>query len=258
MTTNTEMSTNSRFPIDLEALSVVEFAGSVRPAIPDSNPDCLTMSATTSRSSDPLATIGLLAFFLRYGDMATVWAETPARRPAAAARWRVAITLVTYALRALRWQYLLAPIGPTRFCDRLPDHRHRVRRQLPAAGPAGEVLRPYLLARRERLPPTAAFATIILERLLDLVTVLLLFGVFVLLGRTRRRVAATRRTARGSRPAACWPRAGALAVWSCFSSLAGHPERLGRGWRCASSACCRRGSRAPSRGSSKPSRRAWP
>src|SRR5204862_182658 len=43
----------------------------------------------------------------------------------------------------------------------------------------GEVLRPYLLARREGLPPTAAFATIILERLLDLVTVLLLFGVFV-------------------------------------------------------------------------------
>ena len=37
---------------------------------------------------------------------------------------------------------------------------------------AGEVIRPYLLARREGLPPTAAFATIILERLLDLATVL--------------------------------------------------------------------------------------
>src|SRR5204863_10028486 len=45
----------------------------------------------------------------------------------------------------------------------------------------GEVLRPYLLARHEGLPPTAAFATIILERLLDLVTVLLLFGLFVVL-----------------------------------------------------------------------------
>ncbi len=44
----------------------------------------------------------------------------------------------------------------------------------------GEVLRPYLLARRENLPVTATFATIILERLLDLVTVLLLFGAFVL------------------------------------------------------------------------------
>src|SRR4029079_14736415 len=45
---------------------------------------------------------------------------------------------------------------------------------------AGEVLRPYLLARREQLPPTACFATIILERLLDLITVLLLFVAFVL------------------------------------------------------------------------------
>ena len=39
------------------------------------------------------------------------------------------------------------------------------------------MIRPYLLARREGLPGTAAFATIILERLLDLVTVLLLFAV---------------------------------------------------------------------------------
>ena len=41
-------------------------------------------------------------------------------------------------------------------------------------------VRPYLLARREGLSVTATFTTIILERLLDLVTVLLLFGVFVL------------------------------------------------------------------------------
>jgi hypothetical protein len=90
----------------------------------------------------------------------------------------------------------------------------------------GEVLRPYLLARREGLPPTAAFATIILERLLDLVTVLLLFGVFVLVvdpaslsgdpalyGRVK-----SRRPAGGG---------GAVAGLVVFFFLAGHPERLG-------------------------------
>jgi len=46
-------------------------------------------------------------------------------------------------------------------------------------GRVGEVLRPYLLARRERLSATATFATIILERLIDVVTVLLLFGLFL-------------------------------------------------------------------------------
>ena len=41
---------------------------------------------------------------------------------------------------------------------------------------AGEVIRPYLLARREGLSATAAFATIIVERILDLVAVLLLLA----------------------------------------------------------------------------------
>ena len=45
---------------------------------------------------------------------------------------------------------------------------------------AGEVIRPYLLARRERLSATATFATIIVERILDLVAVLFLLAVFLL------------------------------------------------------------------------------
>jgi uncharacterized membrane protein YbhN (UPF0104 family) len=47
---------------------------------------------------------------------------------------------------------------------------------------AGEVIRPYFLARQARrqgLSATGAFATVILERLLDMVTVLALLGSFV-------------------------------------------------------------------------------
>src|SRR5262249_60493408 len=93
----------------------------------------------------------------------------------------VCVTMMTYALRAFRWQSLLAPIGPARFATafRTTVIGFGARFLLPAR--PGEVLRPYLLARREGLPPTACFATILLERLLDLVTVLLLFGVFVVL-----------------------------------------------------------------------------
>src|SRR4030095_2751412 len=46
---------------------------------------------------------------------------------------------------------------------------------------AGEVIRPYLLARQEGLRATATFATIILERLLDAVTCVMLLASFVLL-----------------------------------------------------------------------------
>jgi uncharacterized membrane protein YbhN (UPF0104 family) len=88
------------------------------------------------------------------------------------------------------------------------------------------VLRPYLLARREQLPPTACFATIILERLLDLVTVLLLFGVFVLLvdpASLAGDPALYARVKAGGLLAASASVAGFLV----FYFLAGHPERLG-------------------------------
>src|SRR6476620_1615091 len=124
-------------------------------------------------------TAGLLAFFLRGVDLGAVWAETrhaDGRLLALA----VCVTMTTYALRAFRWQYLLASIGPTRFSSafRTTVIGFAASFLLPAR--PGEVIRPYLLARREHLSAPAAFATVILERLLDLLVVLLLFGVFVL------------------------------------------------------------------------------
>ena len=90
----------------------------------------------------------------------------------------LALTAVMYIVRAERWQYMLEPLGHTRFwvAFRTTVIGFAASFVLPAR--AGEVLRPYLLARSERLPATAAFATIVLERLLDLVTVLMLVGVF--------------------------------------------------------------------------------
>src|ERR1700752_3788191 len=126
-----------------------------------------------------LLTLGLLGVFLRSVNVADVWSET--RR---ANLWplllAVAVTGVTYAVRAFRWQYLLAPIGPTRFSNafRTTVIGFAATFLLPAR--AGEVIRPYLLARRENLNAPAAFATVILERLLDLITVLTLFAGFVL------------------------------------------------------------------------------
>ena len=105
------------------------------------------------------------------------------------------------------------------------------------------MLRPYLLARHEGLPPTAAFATIILERLLDLVTVLLLFGVFVLLvdpASLSGDPAMYGRVKAGGLLAARPRRSPA---WPCFSSWRGIPSAWAPG-RCGSSGCCRRSWRA--------------
>jgi uncharacterized protein (TIRG00374 family) len=173
-----------------------------------------------------LLTVGLLAYFLRNADMAGVWTETRRARTGLLAV-AAGATLITYAMRALRWQYLLAPIGHARFSTAFETTTIGFAASFLLPARAGEVLRPYLLARRERLPATACFATIILERLLDLVTVLLLFGVFVLLvdpASIAGDPALYTRVKAGGLAAG----AASVAGLGVLFALAGHPERLGR------------------------------
>ena len=123
-------------------------------------------------------TLALLAWFFRHADVAQVWREIRNAEP-----WAVAallgVTGLTYFLRALRWQFLLRPIGPTRLSQafRTTVIGFAANTVLPLR--AGEMVRPYLLARREGLSVPATITTIILERLLDLMTVLVFLGLFV-------------------------------------------------------------------------------
>jgi uncharacterized protein (TIRG00374 family) len=163
-------------------------------------------------------TIGLLWLFLRnvaFDELGRAMARAQPAYIAAA----VVVTLQTYLMRARRWQALLAPIGPTAFrtAFRTTVIGFAVSFIVPRAG---EVVRPYLLARREGLPASATFATIIVERLLDLVTVLLLFAASLPLLAVE-----VGRDVEVSGLVAAVVAVGALAV--LFLS-AGHPERLGR------------------------------
>jgi uncharacterized protein (TIRG00374 family) len=171
-------------------------------------------------------TASLLAWFLSHASLSRVWAEIRNARPGALAG-AVAITGATYVLRAFRWQYLLSPIGRTEFSNafRATVIGFAATFLLPAR--AGEVVRPYLLARWERLSATASFATIILERVLDLVTVLFLFASFLLIFDPG--VGTSDAQAFG------WVKAGGLiaaigaaVALAIMFALAGHPERLGR------------------------------
>ena len=123
--------------------------------------------------------VGLVALFLRNADLGRVWAAVRTARADLLAL-AVLLTVVTYIVRAERWQYLLEPLGHTRFwvAFRTTVIGFAVSAVLPAR--AGEVLRPYLLARQEGLSATSAFATIIVERILDLVAVLLLLASYLI------------------------------------------------------------------------------
>lgn len=91
----------------------------------------------------------------------------------------LATMLVNLSLRAWRWQYLLEPLGRPSFANafRATAVGFAASAILPAR--AGEVIRPYFLARRERISATGAFASVILERVLDMLAVLALLAVYV-------------------------------------------------------------------------------
>jgi glycosyltransferase 2 family protein len=127
-----------------------------------------------------LVGVVLVVLFLRNANLRDVWAEVTRAR-VDLVLLALGITGLTYVFRAVRWQYLLAPIGRVGLGNALRTTVIGFAASAVLPARAGEVLRPWLLARKEGLSATAAFATIILERVLDTVMVLLLFGLFLLL-----------------------------------------------------------------------------
>ncbi|HIE91763.1 MAG TPA: flippase-like domain-containing protein [Acidobacteria bacterium] len=124
-------------------------------------------------------TVGLMAFFLRNADLSSVWSEIRRVRLDLLVASVLTIAL-SYVIRIRRWQLLLAPIGQVGFgsAGRATVIGFATNAVLP--GRLGEALRPYLLARGERLSTSATIATIVLERVTDLITVVALLGVFLL------------------------------------------------------------------------------
>jgi uncharacterized protein (TIRG00374 family) len=170
--------------------------------------------------------VALLAWFLRNADLSAVGAELARGRLDLLGLALVA-TLATYVIRSLRWQYLLRGIGPTRFRNafRATVIGFAASFLLPAR--AGEFLRPYLLAQREGLSATAAFATVILERVLDMVTVLILFAGFLLVGDPGT-ADADPAVFRAIKLGGLTVAAATVGVLVVFFFLAGHPAALGR------------------------------
>lgn len=168
----------------------------------------------------------LLAWFLRHARLADVWVEIRDGRPGLLLL-AVATTLATYVLRSFRWQYLVRALGPVRFGSAFAATVIGFAVNFLLPGRVGEVVRPYLLAREERLSATSTFATIILERILDLVTVLVLFGVFLLVfdpGHSR----VDPSTFRAVRMGGLLSGAFGVGMLALFFVLAGYPDALAR------------------------------
>lgn len=132
----------------------------------------------------------------------------------------VVTTIQTYVLRAWRWQALLEPLGAVPFRPAFRTTIIGFTATFLIPGRVGEVLRPYLLAKQQGISVSATFATIIIERILDLVAVLLLFAAAIpFLG-----IDLSPELRTGGILAAVAALIGLAILFAC----AGHPERFGR------------------------------
>ncbi|HZN01996.1 MAG TPA: lysylphosphatidylglycerol synthase transmembrane domain-containing protein [Candidatus Polarisedimenticolia bacterium] len=138
------------------------------------------MKSTTRILISLALTIGFLVLFLRSFDLEAAGRAVASASPGLLLL-AVILNLLAYVVRAWRWRHLLAPmrenlglynLTATTFIGFMITFLVPMR--------IGEIVRPVLLARRERLPASAAIATIALERLFDMLTVMALFLVFSL------------------------------------------------------------------------------
>jgi glycosyltransferase 2 family protein len=173
-----------------------------------------------------LLAVGLVALFLRNVDLRAVGHEILHSRPG----WlllSLASMFANLAIRSLRWRFLLEPLGRISFANafRATAVGFAASSVFPAR--AGELIRPYFLSRRERVSATGAFATVILERVLDTLAVLVLLASFVIL--FGRQVEHTRPVAfEAVKWAGATAGALALVVLAVLFVLAGDPPRLAR------------------------------
>ena len=82
----------------------------------------------------------------------------------------------TYYWRALRWSVMLRPMKARPSIGNLLSATVIGFTAITLFGRAGEFVRPYLIARKEEVPVSSQLATLLLERMFDLLMALLLFG----------------------------------------------------------------------------------
>ena len=172
-----------------------------------------------------LLAIALFAWFLSRANLAAVVTEIAHARIGLIV-WSIVIAAVMPVARAVRWRYLLDPIGPTRFVPVLKATilGFAALALLPAR--AGDVIRPYLVARTEGLSVASVFATIVMERALDVIAVLTLLASFVWLFDGRAILPASMLA---PIQASATLAAGAVVVLMAIMwTLATHPERIAR------------------------------
>lgn len=133
-----------------------------------------------SRAVRIAVSILISVVFLYIAASGVNWNEAYEALKTAHYAWTVPILIVTVLqiyVRAIRWRVLLRPIGQPRMRSIVAANNIGFMANFILPLRAGEVIRPVLLSRRENIPLGGVLATNLIERIFDMFTILLLFGV---------------------------------------------------------------------------------
>ena len=124
--------------------------------------------------------VAISAVFLGFAVRGVDWNEALAALAAANYLWVVLmlpVTVWSLYIRAQRWRVFLHGVGvpPMRPLVSATNIGFLANMVLPLR--IGEVVRPVLLSRRANLPLSGVLASVLLERIFDMFTILVLFGV---------------------------------------------------------------------------------
>jgi uncharacterized protein (TIRG00374 family) len=91
------------------------------------------------------------------------------------------ISVYSIVVRCQRWQLLLRPVGTIAMTPLLSATAIGFLCNMVLPLRLGEIVRPVLLARRTSVPVSSVFASVLLERLLDMLTILVFLGLVMTL-----------------------------------------------------------------------------
>ena len=120
------------------------------------------------------ALVGVVLYGVDLGELV----RTVSRAEPGALVGVVILTVAAYWARAWRWGALLQPMATVPQRDLFSATMLGFASSL-VVPRSGEFLRPWLVSRRHPIPMSAGFATIVIERLVDLVSVVLLFAAYL-------------------------------------------------------------------------------
>jgi glycosyltransferase 2 family protein len=133
-----------------------------------------------NRSVRIVLSIAISAVFLGFAVRKVNWAEAAAALVAVHYIYVLpmfGVTIWTLYIRAQRWKLLLRPVGTPAMRTLVAATNIGFMANMVLPLRMGEVIRPVLVSRKEGEPLSGILATVVLERIFDMFTILFLFGV---------------------------------------------------------------------------------